>query len=197
MTTDEIDWGADQVLIPTAIVSRWRWLASTRDLQVRAYGDTNWPKEGDALADSVMMNVLALTNELQAEVLPEVGWKPWAQPRGWVNREAYLKELVDVGHFLANLLIAVGCTDEEWERLYRAKQELNLRRQRVGYDGVEGKCHACHRALDDGNVTTRANPRHPGTTQYVCAGCGAVQDPEFVSKLDLRNTSDSKDDLNS
>jgi hypothetical protein len=178
--------------IPLRGDGHWRWLASTRDLQVRAYGDTNWPKEGEALADSVMMNATALTVEL-GEALAEVGWKTWVTPRGWVNRDAYLKELVDVGHFLANMLVAVGCTDDEWERLYQAKQDLNLRRQQVGYDGVEGKCHACHRALDDGGVTVRDNPRHPGVKQYVCAGCGAVQDPEVVSKLD---TSGSESDLN-
>jgi hypothetical protein len=162
----------------------WRWLASTRALQRDAFGDDDWPKEGEALANSVMMNALALTNELHAEVLPEVGWKPWAEPRGWINREAYLKELVDCGHFLANMLVAVGCTDDEWVRLYRAKQELNARRQTEGYDGVEGKCHVCRRALDDGGIEKRENPRHPGSLEWVCTGCGAVQSAEAVAALE-------------
>jgi hypothetical protein len=127
---------------------RWRWLASTRRLQEEAYRDTNWPKSGEALADSVMMNVAALATEL-GEAAAEVGWKPWASPRGWVNRDAYLRELVDVGHFLANLVVGVGCSDTEWETLYTAKQALNLKRQLEGYDGVSTKCPVCHRALDD------------------------------------------------
>lgn len=159
-------------------VDRWRWLASTRTLQSTAYGQT-MPKEGEELADWVVMNHTALVKEV-GEALDEVGWKPWATNRGWVNREAFIKELVDVGHFLANLLVAVGCTDAEWESLYRAKQEVNLRRQEQGYDGVAGKCHFCHRALDDLGVAERDNPRHPGQVQYVCAYCGAVQDIEMV-----------------
>jgi hypothetical protein len=152
----------------------WRWLSSTRDLQRVAYGDDDYPKSGEALADSVMMNHTALVVEL-GEAMKEVGWKPWiTENRGWVNRDAYVKELVDVGHFLANLLVAVGVTDGEWEALYRAKQEINLQRQEVGYDGLAGKCHVCKRALDDGGTERRENPRRPGTFQLVCAGCGAI-----------------------
>src|SRR6266487_2219445 len=103
----------------------WRWLESTRQLQRDAYGDDEWPKEGDALADSAMSNMFSLLKEVN-EAGDEIGWKPWARPRGWVNRDRYIGELVDVGHFLANLLLLVGCTDEEWEARYRAKQALNL-----------------------------------------------------------------------
>lgn len=163
---------------------RWRWLSSTRQLQRDAYGDNDWPKHGEALANSVQMNVTALVAEL-GEMLNEVGWKPWAENRGWVNREQYLKELVDVGHFLANLIVAVGCTDEEWEQRYRDKQELNLRRQQDGdYDGLTGKCHVCHRALDDGGLEMRPNPRHEGQLQYVCVGCGAVQSADVIAELE-------------
>lgn len=128
----------------------WSWLASTRVLQREAYGDDDWPKEGEALADSAMANMFSLMKEL-TEAGDEIGWKPWAQPRGWVNREAYVGELVDVGHFLANLLVAVGVTDAEWEERYRAKQAVNLQRQVDGYDGISTKCPVCHRALDDMN----------------------------------------------
>jgi hypothetical protein len=153
---------------------RWRWLASTRQLQRDAYGDNEWPKQGLALAHSVQMNTTALIAEL-GEMLNEVGWKPWVESRGWVNREQYLKELVDCGHFLANLAVAVGCTDEEWEQRYQDKQALNTQRQAAGdYDGVKGKCHVCRRALDDDGVRLRENPRHPGTFQTVCMGCGAI-----------------------
>jgi hypothetical protein len=158
----------------------WRWLTSTRQLQREAYGDDVWPKEGDVLADSAMANMFSLMKEM-SEAGDEIGWKPWAQPRGWVNRDAYIGELVDVGHFLANLLIGVGCTDDEWEERYQAKQRVNLKRQRDGYDGVTTKCHACKRALDDDGVIARDNPRRAGQLQYTCSGCGAVQDAERIA----------------
>lgn len=127
----------------------WKWLASTRQLQEEFYGATYPMIEGDDLADYVTVNHSALVAEA-SELLAEFGWKPWAQPRGWVNRESALKEAVDIGHFLANILCAIGVTDEEWERAYRAKQEVNRQRQRDGYDGVTGKCPKCRRSYDDG-----------------------------------------------
>lgn len=36
---------------------------------------------------------------------------------------------MDVNHFIANMLVAVGVTDEEWEAAYRAKQQVNRDRQ--------------------------------------------------------------------
>jgi hypothetical protein len=148
--------------------SHWRWLASTERLQYHSFGNVV-PMEDDELADFAMMNFAAAVKEL-GEALDEVGWKPWATPRGWVNRDAYIRELVDATHFVANLLVAVGCTDDEFWVRYRAKQQLNARRQADGYDGVTGKCHVCHRALDDGDEETES-----GAHQVVCIGCGAVQ----------------------
>lgn len=98
------------------------------------------------------MNYTALVVEL-SEFLGEVGWKDWATPRGWVNREAAVGELVDVGHFLANILCALGVTDEEWQARYQDKQEVNRQRQRDGYDGVTGKCARCRRSFDDSGVS--------------------------------------------
>lgn len=164
-------------------VKSWHWLESTVDLQREAYGDHDQPKQGEALADSVMMNATALASELH-EALAEVGWKPWATPRGWLNRDAYIGELVDVGHFLANLLVAVGCTDEEWEERYRAKQVLNLRRQRDGYDGVSTKCPECHRALDDVGIGQRDDPTaKPHAVVFCCGGCDATLDTAMVLGL--------------
>lgn len=160
------------------VVSSWRWLSSTHDLQQNTYGQ-NLPKHGEALADYVLMNVAALLVEI-GEASSEVGWKPWALPRGWLNREAFIGELVDAGHFLANMLVAVGCTDNEWETRYREKQTRNIQRQRDGYDGVSLKCHSCRRALDDVGIGQRESPRRPGTFLFVCGGCGAVQDTNAV-----------------
>lgn len=127
----------------------WKWLESTRRLQEEAYGkDFSAPFDPDEFADAIVMNHSALVVEL-SEFMQEVGWKEWAQPRGWVNRRSALIELVDAAHFLANLLVRLGVTDEEWEREYQQKQEVNRRRQAEGYDGVSDKCPHCGRSMDD------------------------------------------------
>ena len=128
-------------------MSNWNWLEETRKLQIASYGADPSFLEDAALADFVIWNCVALSDEV-SEFLGEVQWKPWAKTRGGVNRDAAIGELVDVAHFLANLAVAMGCTDEEWERRYRAKMELNAKRQRDGYNN-ENKCQVCKRALDD------------------------------------------------
>lgn len=144
--------------------SLWRWLESTRRLQEEAYGVdfTALAANPDEVADSIVMNHTALIVEL-SEFLGEVGWKDWSVPRGWINRDAALGELVDAAHFLANILVRLGVTDDEWERRYRAKQDVNRARQRVGYDTREGKCPACKRAYDDAGVECRLEPGRPLT----------------------------------
>lgn len=138
-------------------MSEWRWLESTRRLQEEVYGK-RFDVEGrpDDLADALMENYAAACVEL-GEFMQEVGWKSWAAPRGWVNRDAALGELVDAAHFVANLLVWLKVTDEEWERRYRAKQDVNRRRQASGYDGRSAKCPRCHRSYDDPGVAC-----HPG-----------------------------------
>lgn len=127
----------------------WKWLESTKELQEKSFGFTLPLDEGDALADYVTWNHSALVQEA-GEMLAEFGWKPWAVNRGWVNRQLALKEAVDVGHFLANILAAIGVTDEEWEAAYQAKQQVNRDRMASGtYDGVSTKCPGCKRAYED------------------------------------------------
>lgn len=150
----------------------WVWLESTRQLQSEYFGVT-YPLEGDELANYVTMNHSALVLEA-SELLSEFGWKPWASPRGWVNRESALKEAVDVAHFLANILCAIGVTDEEWVAAYQAKQEVNRQRQRDGYDGVTGKCPKCKRSYDDGIEC------FPAEEQTVMNASG-----DFVVKVDV------------
>jgi hypothetical protein len=151
-------------------MSEWRWLESTRRLQEESFGVdyARFAKEAPnpELADYLTWNVTALVAEL-GEFLQEVGWKPWTTRRGWVYRERAVKELVDVAHFLANLICALGVTDDEWEQRYRLKQEVNAQRQAHGYDGVTGKCEGCKRALDDDGVTIVNGQRF-------CSGCGKL-----------------------
>lgn len=96
-------------------------------------------------------NVLAATDELH-EVLGETGWKPWATSRH-LNDEAYMNEIVDLWHFVMNLMLATGhhpdFLAEQLYFRYIQKNRKNAKRQEDGYDGVAGKCPGCKRAYDD------------------------------------------------
>lgn len=89
--------------------------------------------------DSIKWNVLAAQTEL-AEVLGEVCWKPWATydvGEVFKDRDKYVEELVDVLHFIANLLILAGVDDAELSRRFIEKQAVNAARQQTdgGYKG--------------------------------------------------------------
>lgn len=128
----------------------WRWIDSTYTLQRTVYGHTlPYAPNTNVLADYVQMNALAAVDEIM-EMLGEVGWKPWATPRGWIRPKHVMKEAVDALHFIANVLCAAGISDDEFWEAYRAKQVTNTQRQELGYDGVSGKCPGCKRAYDDG-----------------------------------------------
>jgi dimeric dUTPase (all-alpha-NTP-PPase superfamily) len=66
-------------------------------------------------------------------VTREFSWKPWAHDEPYVNRERIIEELVDVVHFIGNMLVNIDCSDAEWEDKYQRKQRTNRRRQVVGY----------------------------------------------------------------
>jgi len=118
---------------------RWRWLESTVALQREAYGFEWTGREPvSSVTDSLKGNLLAAIIEL-GEVSREFSWKYWAHDAPYVNRESMIGEIVDVGHFIANMLIAVGCTDEEWEEAYQEKQLINRERQKRGYSAKKGQ----------------------------------------------------------
>lgn len=117
---------------------RWSWLESTRRLQREAFGLDPTPREVADQAASVKDNVLAAVVEL-VEMLNEVKWKYWSHEEPWVRRDRVLKEAVDVNHFVANALVAVGVTDEEYEEAYRAKQEENRQRQIEKYQSRQSR----------------------------------------------------------
>ena len=156
--TPEVTAAVEEESEAYVTAQRWKWLESTYELQGK-YFNTQLPAVTgtDEFANYVVMNHSALVAEA-GELLAEFGWKTWAEPRGWVNRANALKEAVDVAHFLANILCAIGVTDQEWEDAYQKKQEVNRRRQREGYDGVTGKCPTCRRAYDDGIACTPTTP---------------------------------------
>ena len=80
------------------------------------------------------------------------------------NREEIIKEAVDVLHFVANIIVAAGGTDEVLDAFYVEKMEKNRKRQLDGYKVKEVgvKCRMCTRAIDDIGV---------GTESDLCAKC--------------------------
>lgn len=120
-------------------------------MQKESFGIDIKNLEGEERALFIKDMSLALMDEIH-EALAEVGWKPWATSRH-VNEEAFKGELIDAWHFLMNLFIVAGMDADEIQRRYHKKRQQNQQRQTDGYDGVDGKCPACHRALDDEAVT--------------------------------------------
>jgi hypothetical protein len=135
------------------------WLRKTRDLQKNVYfiefdemaGDD--PRRIRKLVEYMRWNMLAIDDEL-AEMRQAISWKPWQHDEPYADREEIIKEAVDVLHFVANIIVAAGGTDEVLDRLYLEKMEKNKKRQLEGYlvksKGV--KCSLCYRAIDDVGV---------------------------------------------
>ena len=118
---------------------RWRWLASTVTLQRDAFGiERTGNESAGEVAASLKDNVLAAFAEL-GEILREFHWKYWSHAEPFVNRDKVIGEVVDAQHFLANILVAVGCDDEEYEAAYKHKQLINFQRQRDKYVAAQGK----------------------------------------------------------
>jgi hypothetical protein len=105
------------------------------------------------LVEYMRWNMLAIDDEL-AEMRQAISWKPWQHDEPYADREEIVKEAVDVLHFVANIIVAAGGTDEVLDRLYLEKMEKNKKRQLEGYlvksKGV--KCSLCYRAIDDVGV---------------------------------------------
>jgi len=136
-----------------------KWLDMTKKLQKEVYFIEFDKFEGDRpqnirnLVEYMRWNMLAVDDEL-AEMRQAISWKPWQHDAPYADREEILKEAVDVLHFIANMIVAAGGTDEELNKLYMQKMEKNKKRQLEGYkvkaEGV--KCNQCSRALDDFDV---------------------------------------------
>lgn len=131
--------------------------------------------------------VLGATHELH-EGLDEVTWKSWATGEPRVHDEHLFNELIDVLHFVFNLFLVSRQLDplvlaSEIRTAYLRKHEVNVQRQRTGYDGRSTKCHNCARALDD--VGVRVTSDEPVERSVSCAACGDVVNPRILDGLPL------------
>lgn len=131
---------------PTQPLLFGQWIEKTKYLQEEFYGQKFEDFTHEQLVEWVRINILAAEDELH-EALGEISWKPWASSQ-FFNRDAYLGEIVDVLHFVGNLLAGAGVSDVELNAAYLEKMERNRARQRAGYTGID-KCRRCKRAVDD------------------------------------------------
>jgi dimeric dUTPase (all-alpha-NTP-PPase superfamily) len=82
--------------------------------------------------------ILAMVEET-IETMRETPYKHPAYTQfGWklnmlYNREALLEEIVDLWHFMMNLVLAHGFTAEDFYRVYKTKNNTNHERQDNGY----------------------------------------------------------------
>ena len=155
------------------------------DLQRQHMGGDPRELTGDAMAVFMTWNAFALEDEVH-EAMAELGWKPWAKSRH-INREAFMKEMVDAFHFFMNMLLCANPDSspaqiaQEFFQLYRAKNAINAQRQADGYDGVSTKCPTCKRELSE------CNPDYivectVGNIIYTC--CSAFCAGEFRAEGD-------------
>ena len=93
------------------------WIRRTRDLQKNVYFINFDEMSGDKpqnirnLVEYMRWNMLAIDDEL-AEMRQAISWKPWQHDQPYADREEIIKEAVDVLHFVANIIVAAGGTDE-------------------------------------------------------------------------------------
>lgn len=101
----------------------------------------------------LLNNFEGIADEL-AEARAETNWKQWTHgvELGTFNdRNAFVKELVDLLHFLVNLLLLADCSADEVYNRYMAKADVNASRQEDGYDGRSTK-DATGRATDEPDI---------------------------------------------
>lgn len=145
-TSGTITFTTSEHYLPPSAPLFGTWILQTKELQESAYGHKFENFSQKKLEEWVKINILAAEDELH-EALGEISWKPWATAE-FFNREAFLGEIVDVLHFVGNLLAGANITDAELNAAYQEKMDRNRARQKAGYTGLN-KCQVCDRATDD------------------------------------------------
>jgi dimeric dUTPase (all-alpha-NTP-PPase superfamily) len=101
----------------------------------------------------LLNNFEGIADEL-AEARAETNWKMWThgvELGTFHDRDAFVKELVDLLHFLVNLLLLADASADEVYNRYMAKASVNARRQDEAYDGRSTK-DATGRATDEPDI---------------------------------------------
>lgn len=80
--------------------------------------------------DYLIYNLLALFTEVGELVQELPGWKPWTDKPSWdFDHAALTEEIVDVLHFLGNIILWADITPDDLELVYKRKLAENRRRQ--------------------------------------------------------------------
>ena len=67
------------------------------------------------------------------EVLNEMNWKPWKKVKKQVNEKKIKEELIDVLHFVIELMIIWRVSPEDAFKAFTKKHLINMERQKGGY----------------------------------------------------------------
>lgn len=127
---------------------------------------------------AIVGNVFALEHEAH-ELVDEMKWKDWTAGPPYLNRDAAVKEAIDMLHFLVNIFLHLGATPEEVLTRYVRKNEVNHDRQDAGYDGVSTKCPRCDRALEDVAIREIGIPDE---VVYLCV-CGQILPTDLAQRF--------------
>lgn len=85
------------------------------------------------LVESQTRNMLhAITCEI-GEISDEINWKPWKKTIKDVDLDKLYTELIDVQHFILEIMLMWGMTAEDIFNYYEAKMIINHKRQDHGY----------------------------------------------------------------
>ena len=104
-----------------------------KEFQARFYDFSDMTKE--EWTEYVML-MLTCINVEQVEALnwlTNPSWKQWKSQIEPFNRKEFINELVDIQHFLINVLLAVDCNHEEFTNAFFNKNYENIKRQEKGY----------------------------------------------------------------
>lgn len=104
-------------------------ILSTERLAALARGEAPAPGSDTAVW---LANYLKALQDEGRELGEEVPWKWWSKQN--LDMDAIRVEIVDMLHFWISLALTSGLDADETLRLYRLKNEINLKRQDSGYD---------------------------------------------------------------
>jgi hypothetical protein len=146
------------------------WIELTRDLQLTGFHRDLANLEGDERADALHADITGMMCEV-VEIGDEIGWKPWVKNRGWYNQKEVCGEIVDLLHFVANVLVTCHINAEMLTYAYLEKVEKNRIRQASGDDGVSRRCPHCHRSVDDVGIQEVTDWWDTKFKVKVCGSC--------------------------
>lgn len=107
------------------------WLERTKVVQEEEYGYDFEAMDLWERAAYLQKMTFAAMVEL-GECSRKFSWKPWAVDDPYIVRAELIEEYVDVLHFVADCLVALGVDGRELNEAYSRKLDENIQRARSG-----------------------------------------------------------------